>query len=198
MPILRMHCYLEQMSFSVKLSSNIQRVCNKFFFYYFPQHGCSGNIHECSLITRLKTNANSSVKKKYDKNHVLKNIGKKLYALQAKTKKIGKTVRVHFQKCIKYAFAKHQGDAPGLKENLRWCHTSLGGHSMCKERFCGYQRKKGDKYTHRSLLRKGPLKDTALKQQLEDLFRPVIITSDQYSDLGSSQQCEHANREMIL
>lgn len=34
--------------------------------------------------------------------------------------------------------------------------------------------------------------------RLESLFKPVIANAEQLADLGSSQQCEHANREVIL
>lgn len=42
------------------------------------------------------------------------------------------------------------------------------------------------------------MKDPDLRTKLEKLFAPVISNVDQYCDLGSSQQCEHANREVTL
>lgn len=42
------------------------------------------------------------------------------------------------------------------------------------------------------------MKDTDLRQQLEAVFKPIIANAEQYIDLGSSQQCEHANCEVTL
>lgn len=69
---------------------------------------------------------------------------------------------------------------------------------MCSGRFCGYKRKPGEKYVHRSLPYKGPLQDDSLRNKLQALFNPLINNAGQYSDLGSSQQCEHANKEVSL
>ena len=60
-----------------------------------------------TLIARLKTNLNINMKKRFDRNHIVKNIGKRLYALQASKKvKVSKAVIIHIQKCVKYSFAK--------------------------------------------------------------------------------------------
>lgn len=68
----------------------------------------------------------------------------------------------------------------------------------CQSRFCGYKRNIHEKYAHRSLPYKGPLKDDNLRTHLEKVFTPIANNAEQYADLGSSQQCEHANREVIL
>ncbi|XP_052265061.1 uncharacterized protein LOC127867740 isoform X2 [Dreissena polymorpha] len=72
----------------------------------------------------------------------------------------------------------------------------FGDHSHCDSRFCGYKRKPGEKYVHRSLPYKCQLKDKVLRQRLEKVFSPLINNAKQYIDLGSSQQCEHANKEV--
>ena len=59
-------------------------------------------------------------------------------------------------------------------------------------------RKPNEKYSHRSLPYKGPLKGEELRVKLNEVFLPVIGNAEQYADLGSSQQCEHANREVTL
>lgn len=127
----------------------------------------------------------------------MKNIGKCLFSL--KGKKLSKTVIMHIQKCVKYAFSKNQGNKQGLEENLRGLIPhQFGDHQYCKPRFCGFLRKQGETYQHRSLPYKSALKDTDLRQQLEAVFKPIIANAEQYIDLGSSQQCEHANREVTL
>lgn len=47
-----------------------------------PIEGIEGDSDN-TVIARIKTELNISLKKKFDKNHVLKNIGKSLYALHA-------------------------------------------------------------------------------------------------------------------
>ncbi|KAL4236485.1 hypothetical protein ACF0H5_004871 [Mactra antiquata] len=71
---------------------------------------------------------------------------------------------------------------------------------MCFAKFCGYKRNPTEKYLHRSLPYKGPIKDGAghLREELDKVFEPVIANAPLYADLGSSQQCEHANREVTL
>ncbi|XP_053385649.1 uncharacterized protein LOC128545990 [Mercenaria mercenaria] len=151
-----------------------------------------------TLIARLKSNLNLTMKKRFDRNHVVKNIGKRLYMLHGeKGVKLSKNVIVHIQKCLKYVFAKNQSDDTGMKENLRAIIPhQFGDHSLCQPRFCGYKRKPGSLYSHRSLPYKAPLKDNNLRSRLESIFQPIISNAEQYSDLGSSQQCEHANREV--
>ena len=150
---------------------------------------------DMTTLAHVKSDLNVTLKKRYDRNHVVKNIGKNLYAI----KKLSKTVILHIQKCVKYAFAKNQGDKTCMEENLKAIIPhQFGDHSLCHPRFCGYKRKPDEKYSHRSLPYKSSLKDENLRVQLEKVFEPVISHSEEYSNLGSSQQCEHANREVTL
>lgn len=152
-----------------------------------------------TLVTRIKNDLGITVKKLLDKNHVIKNIGKRLYALQGtKGVKLSKNTVSHLQKCIKYALAKNQRKED-LEENLRAILPhQFGDHSLCHGRFCGFKRNPGENYIHRSLPYKCALKDDKLRQQLQPIFDSVTARSAQYVDLGSSQQCEHANREVTL
>jgi transcriptional regulatory protein LevR len=60
-----------------------------------------------TLISRLKTELNVEVKKRFDKNHVVKNFTKNLYNLKKeKAIKLSKNVICHLEKCLKYAFQK--------------------------------------------------------------------------------------------
>ncbi|XP_048251367.1 uncharacterized protein LOC124145379 [Haliotis rufescens] len=107
---------------------------------------------------------------------------------------------MHIQKCLKYAFAKNQGNKEGLEKNLKaLIPHQFGDHSLCFPRFCGFRRtSSNEKYTHTSLPYKAALKDDELQSKLKKLFNPVITNAEQYADLGSSQQCEHANRKVTL
>ena len=154
---------------------------------------------DSSLIARLRQELKLKIKKRFDKNHIIKNIGKALYELPKAKVKISKAVILHFQKCIKYIFAKHQGNAKGLEENLKaLVPHQYGDHSICKPRWCGHKRagEAGTVYKHCSLPYQVPLKDEVLKQKLTAIFEPVINRAAVYADLGSSQQNEHANKEV--
>lgn len=151
-----------------------------------------------TLVARLREQ-NIHVKKLYDKNHVVKNIGKSLFSLQKSNKKLSKSVILHIQKCVKYAFAKNQGNSFALKENLMAIIPhQFGDHSICKPEFCGQCRDPSSTYRHMGLPYKAPLKDESLHKDLNSIFQSIIANSEQYANLGSSQQCEHANREVTL
>ncbi|XP_055999895.1 uncharacterized protein LOC130046463 [Ostrea edulis] len=106
---------------------------------------------------------------------------------------------MHLQKCFKYAFAKNQGDAKGLEENLRAIVPhQFGDHSLCDSKFCGFKRSPDQAYSHKSLPYKTALKDDEMRFKLDEIFSTVIANSEQFAELGSSQQCEHANREVTL
>lgn len=70
---------------------------------------------DTTMLAHIKTDLNRTLKKRDDRNHIVKNIGKNLYAV----KKLSKSVIQHLQKCLKYAFAKNAGDKTGMEENLR-------------------------------------------------------------------------------
>ncbi|CAG2192791.1 unnamed protein product [Mytilus edulis] len=82
-----------------------------------------------TLIARLKSELNLTVKKRFDKNHTIKDIVSKLYDLQKEDMKNNLV-----------ALIPHQ----------------FGDHSLCQPRFCGYKRQPGLKYLHRSLPYKAP------------------------------------------
>lgn len=82
-----------------------------------------------------------------------------------------------------------------MDENLQ----ALTPHQFCRARFCGYKRMgNSEKYSHRSLTYKAPLSDSLLRDKLNVLFQPIIAKSALYTDLGSSQACEYANRIAML
>lgn len=153
-----------------------------------------------TLIARLRDTQNIQMKKRYDRNHVVKNVGKRLYALHhQKGVKLSKTVIIHVEKCLKYAFARNQGDSEALRDNLKaLIPHQFGDHSLCNERFCVLKRTPGEVYVHKSLPYKRPLSDDTLRDKLQEIFNPLIANANQYADLGSSQQCEHANKEVSL
>jgi hypothetical protein len=148
-----------------------------------------------TMLSHIKTDLDMTLKKKYDRNHVVKNITKKLFAV----KKLSKSVIMHLQKCVKYALAKNQGDAKGLEQNLQAIVPhQFGDHSVCDSKFCGFKRSPGQTYSHKSLPYKSALKSDEMRSALDGIFSNVIANSEQFAELGSNQQCEHANREVTL
>lgn len=158
-------------------------------------------MHECTgRISRIENELGVRIKKKLDRNHCVKNIVKHLYDLRnSKESKISNQVLQHFTKCIKYVFAKNQGDPDDMRQNLEaLVPHQFGDHTKCVPRFCGYKRKPDETYLHKSLPYKTSLSDPILKEKLHKIFEPVIAKASLYSDLGSSQACEHANRAVSL
>ncbi|KAK3083329.1 hypothetical protein FSP39_019577 [Pinctada imbricata] len=152
-----------------------------------------------TMISRIKTDLGLTMKKRLDRNHVVKNFGKQLYTLHGtKGVKLSKNVVIHLQKCFKYALAKNH-NKHDMEENLKaLLPHQFGDHSLCKDRFCGFKRNPKENYVHRSLPYKAALKDDNLRSHLQPIFDQATARAEQYVDLGSSQQCEHANREVTL
>ena len=71
-----------------------------------------------TVISRTHTELGVKLKKKLDRIHCVKNIVKHLYELRnSKDAKISNQVIQRLSKCIKYIFAKNQGNVAGVKEN---------------------------------------------------------------------------------
>lgn len=61
-----------------------------------------------TLISRIETDLSVTMKKRFDKNHVVKNFIKGLSKLKSeKSVKLSKTVITHLEKCLKYTIAKN-------------------------------------------------------------------------------------------
>ena len=150
-----------------------------------------------TLVARLKAEGYGEIKKKYDRNHMVKNIGKQLHELAAKKHvKLSKMTLVHLKNCISYAISKNQGDPKSMEVNLRAIVPhNFSDHSICHPRFCGYIRnsKSNKLYKHKSLPYGRPLSDGVIRDALDAVMCPVILKTEILADLGSSQQCEHAN-----
>lgn len=96
-----------------------------------------------------------------------------MFALQER--KLSKSVIMHIQKCLKYIFAKNQGNRVGMEENLKaLIPHQFGDHSLCKPHFCGYKRSPQEVCPHRSLPYRTSLKDPDLRTKLEKLCTSYI------------------------
>lgn len=123
-----------------------------------------------------------------------------MYAfLSEKGLKISKISITHLQKCICYALFKNVGNELGLQENLEASIPhNFGDQTKCQPRFCQRVRNPDVKYVHRFLPYKHCLSGDKLRSRLDEIMAPVISKVGQLVDLGSSQQCEHANREVTV
>lgn len=77
------------------------------------------------MISRLKSQLGTCInmKKRLDKNYVVKNIGKQLYCLyNEKRVKISEKVINHLQICLKLIFTKSQGNKRDLEDNINLRH----------------------------------------------------------------------------
>ena len=130
--------------------------------------------------------------KRYDRNHVVKNVGKSLYALHYKKGvKLSKIVIFQLKKCLKYAFARNQGIKEALRDNLKTLvPQQFGDHSLSSDRFCVFKRTTSEMYIHHSLPYRRALPDETLRHELQKVFEPSVARADQYADFGSNQQCE--------
>lgn len=76
-----------------------------------------------TMISRLKSELGINMKKRLDKNHVVKNIGKQLYCLyNEKRVKISEKVINHLKKCLTLIFTKSQGNKRDLEDNINLRH----------------------------------------------------------------------------
>ena len=63
-----------------------------------------------TLLARLKAELDITLKKRFDKNHVVKNVTGSLYKLKsAGFAKLSKTIISHIEKCLCYCFSKNPG-----------------------------------------------------------------------------------------
>lgn len=86
------------------------------------------------MLYHIKTDFNRSLKKKYDCNPIVKNIRNKLYAVKKNLVKGLYNTEVH-TKCLKYSFAKDEGDKTRTEENKRAIIPhQIGDHSSCHPR----------------------------------------------------------------
>ena len=101
---------------------------------------CLEGEGDTTLLARLKNNQNICMKKRCDQNHIVKNIGKKLFLLQAeKGIKLSKNTINHLTLSISYALSINSGDETALEGNYvsSIIPYNFGDHQNCRARFCG-------------------------------------------------------------
>lgn len=161
---------------------------------------------DSSMMAKLNEHG-YKIKKKYDKNHCVKSATTSMYNIKGgrvgKTNKgekslpISKDTISHLEKCLKNALSRYKKNPVGLRANLlAIVPHNYGDHSGCSPEDCGAVRKPEEKYVHKSLPYKAPLKNLQVKEKLAGIFTSLANRAEQLSDLGSSQANEHANKEV--
>lgn len=128
-----------------------------------------------------------------DKNHVKKNIVKRLYELRSKHKELSIKVVNAISKNFSYMVSQNKGNVSGIENGLKALVGHLfGDHECCSSSWCGYQRDKA--YQHSNHPYGKDLTSQDLKKDLEKLFLGnLMIQAKKLANLSSSQANESFN-----
>lgn len=124
-----------------------------------------------------------------DKNHVKKNIVKRLYELRSKHKELSIKVVNAISKNFSYMVSQNKGNVSGIENG----HL-FGDHECWSSSWCGYQRDKAYMYQHSNLPYGIDLTSQDLKKDLEKLFLGNLMNqAKKLANLSSSQANESLN-----
>lgn len=128
-----------------------------------------------------------------DKNHVKKNIVKRLNELRSKYKELSIKVVNAISKNFSYMVSQNKGNVSGIDNGLKALVGHLfGDHECCSSSWCGYQRDKA--YQHSNLPYGKDLTSQYLKKDLEKLFLGNLMNqAKKLANLSSSQANESLN-----
>ena len=141
-------------------------------------------------INKIQKDGNVDIIKESDKNHVRKNISKKLYALVPKHKSLTKKVISAVTKNYNYMLQQNQGKPEQIVTGLKAVVEHMfGNHTYCQN-WCGYL-KDPEKYKHGNLPYGRDLCDEALHTALSELFGS--LDTNKLAFLSSTQANESFN-----
>ena len=141
-------------------------------------------------INRIRKEGNVEIVKESDKNHVRKNITKRIYALSSVHKSLSKKVIGAITKNFNYMLQQNQGNPSGISNGLiAVVEHMFGNHSSCKE-WCGYLQDP-EKYKHCNLPYGKDLSDEALHKSLTEIFSS--LDANKLAFLSSTQSNESFN-----
>lgn len=137
---------------------------------------------------------NSKMVKTSDRNHVKKNVVKKLYALKAQHKDLSVMVINSIAKNFSFMIDQNTGNPAGIENGLRALIKHMyGEHDECNISWCGYL-KDSKSYQHSNLPHGKDLSSPSLRTALEKLFLNELSSqSEKLSNLSSSQANESLN-----
>ena len=145
-------------------------------------------------INQVHKQGNLDIIKESDKNHVRKNVAKKLYALQKEHKSLTQKVISAVTKNFNYMLQQNHGKPDAVKDGIKAVVEHMfGNHSYCQE-WCGYL-KDPKKYKHHNLSYGKDLCDESLHKSLSDIFNTLDIYKLAF--LASTQVNESFNNTLI-
>ena len=151
---------------------------------------------------RARKEVFSHLEKHSDKNHLRKNITKKLYALKHVHKKSISTMIIKsLTKNFNYMLDQNRGNPDGIEKGLESVVEHMyGNHNYCSLEWCGALKnqqshnKEHAEYKHSNLPYGRDLSDQELKADLKQIFEPLKSKIHVLANLGSSNPCEsHMN-----
>ena len=141
-------------------------------------------------INRLWRDSNTDIIKESDKNHVWKNVTKRLYSLASVHKGLSKKVIAAVTKNFNYILQQNQGKPDDISTGLKAVVEHMfGNHTYCQN-WCGFL-KDMDKYKHANLPYGKDLTDDSLHKALLAIY--TGLDAQKLAFLSSSQANESFN-----
>ncbi|CAG2196488.1 unnamed protein product [Mytilus edulis] len=137
----------------------------------------------------------SKMIKTSDRNHVKKNVIKKLYAIKSQHKQLSDMVMNSILKNFSFMIDQNKGDVEGMENGLKAIVEHMyGDHAHCNRSWCGFL-KEGDKYKHSNLPHGKDLTSDLLRSDLIKIFLGnESVNPRKLASLSNSQ----ANETVIL
>ena len=143
-------------------------------------------------INRIRQ-GNINIEKESDKNHVRKNVTKKLYALAKQHKHLAQKVILAVTKNFNYMLQQNAGKPEDIDKGLKAVVEHMfGNHTHCQS-WCGFV-KNPENYKHGNLPYGKDLSDESLHIALSKLFNS--LDSHKLAFLSSTQANESFNNTM--
>lgn len=141
-------------------------------------------------INRVRQEGNIEIIKESDKNHVRKNVTKRLYPLAKQHKSLTQKVISSVTKNFNYMLEQNKGKPEGVAKGLKAVVEHMfGNHEFCQD-WCGFLRDP-EKYRHGNLPHGKDLTDKLLHTALTEIFSS--LNCDKLAHLSSTQANESLN-----
>ena len=147
---------------------------------------------DATTIAKVRDNVPFDVRKQSDRNHIRKNIGNDLYALQKTHRVLQTNVINYFKKCFSYVVKQNENNPEGTKAAILTIVPHVfGEHEHCGGSWCKFKENPSRKYKH--LPYKRPLTSSDLRASLERVFCKNAANSSNICPNASSNSNESFN-----
>ena len=145
-------------------------------------------------INRVHQEGKTNIEKESDRNHVCKNVTKKLYSLQKSYKSLTQKVILSVTKNFNYMLQQNSGKPENVTTGLKAVVEHMfGNHKYCQE-WCRFI-KDPDNYKHGNLPYGKDLTDESLHKVLSEFFNS--LDANKLAFLSSTQANESFNSILI-